>query len=107
MSGTTQLDRDAIGSVDPTDQLTDVLALPEHLRDALWKVESANMTPWDSPGGLVVAGMGGSAIGGALANRYGVTAPFWFAFAGSAVILALIWRQLAHIAHADEAAHTA
>ena len=31
-----------------------------------------------------------------------MTAPFWFAFAGSAVILALIWRELGHIAHADE-----
>ncbi|HET9104428.1 MAG TPA: bifunctional phosphoglucose/phosphomannose isomerase [Solirubrobacteraceae bacterium] len=30
-------------------------------------MESANLTPHDCPGGLVVAGMGGSAIGGALA----------------------------------------
>ncbi|GAB3598483.1 MFS transporter [Angustibacter peucedani] len=50
-------------------------------------------------GGLVV----GSAIGGALAQRYGVTAPFWFAFVGSAVFVVLIWRQLAHIAHTDAA----
>jgi predicted MFS family arabinose efflux permease len=49
-------------------------------------------------GGLVV----GSTIGGVLAQRFGVTAPFWFAFAGSAVFVVLIWRQLAHIAHADE-----
>ena len=42
-----------------------MLALPEHLRDALWRVESAIMNEWDTPGGLVVAGMGGSAIGGA------------------------------------------
>jgi glucose/mannose-6-phosphate isomerase len=62
------LDRETIGRVDPTDQLTDVLAIPEHLRDALWKVESAGLEPWDSPGGLVVAGMGGSAIGGELAR---------------------------------------
>jgi glucose/mannose-6-phosphate isomerase len=70
MSGTEQLelDRETIGSVDPTDQLTDVLAIPEHLRDALWKVESAGLDAWDSPGGLVVAGMGGSAIGGQLAR---------------------------------------
>jgi hypothetical protein len=33
-----------------------------------------------------------------------VTAPFWFAFVGSAVLVALLWRQLTHIAHADEAA---
>ncbi len=62
------LDRDAIAAVDPTNQLGDVLDLPEHLRDALWRVESANLAPQDSPGGLVVAGMGGSAIGGALAR---------------------------------------
>jgi len=42
--------------------------LPEHLRDALWKVESAGLEPWDSPGGIIVAGMGGSAIGGELAR---------------------------------------
>ena len=50
-------------------------------------------------GGLVV----GSAVGGVIAGVWGVTAPFWFAFVGSAVILALIWRQLDNIAHADEA----
>jgi hypothetical protein len=32
-----------------------------------------------------------------------VTAPFWFAFVGSALILALIWRALGDIAHADQA----
>jgi predicted MFS family arabinose efflux permease len=49
-------------------------------------------------GGLVV----GSAVGGVLANRYGVTAPFWFAFAGSAVFLVALWGQLARIAHDQE-----
>jgi predicted MFS family arabinose efflux permease len=49
-------------------------------------------------GGLVI----GSGIGGVLAQRWGVTAPFWFAFVGSAVFVVLIWRQLAHIRHADE-----
>ena len=49
-------------------------------------------------GGLVA----GSALGGLLAQHYGVTAPFWFAFAGSAVFIVLIWRQLSHIAHDDE-----
>lgn len=48
-------------------------------------------------GGLVI----GSLIGGALAQRWSVTAPFWFAFAGSAVFVLLIWRELRHIAHAD------
>jgi predicted MFS family arabinose efflux permease len=46
-------------------------------------------------GGLVV----GSGLGGLIARGWGVTAPFWFAFAGSAVLLVLIWRELAHIAH--------
>jgi len=50
-------------------------------------------------GGLVV----GSGVGGLLAERWGVTAPFWFAFVGSAVFVVLIWRQLRHIAHADDA----
>ncbi len=62
------LTADAIASVDSTGQLADVLGLPEHLRDALWRVESANLKPVDCPGGLVVAGMGGSAIGGLLAR---------------------------------------
>ncbi len=61
------LSREAIAEVDRSGQLNDVLALPEHLRDALWRVESAIMNEWDTPGGLVVAGMGGSAIGGDLA----------------------------------------
>lgn len=46
-------------------------------------------------GGLVI----GSGIGGLLAQHLGVTAPFWFAFVGSAVFLVLIWGQLRHIVH--------
>ena len=48
-------------------------------------------------GGLVL----GAGIGGVLAQRYGITAPFWFAFVGSAVFVVLIWRELRHIAHTD------
>ncbi|WP_029287546.1 MFS transporter [Cellulomonas sp. HZM] len=48
-------------------------------------------------GGLVI----GSTIGGALARHWGVTAPFWFAFVGSALFVVLIWRQLRHVAHTD------
>jgi predicted MFS family arabinose efflux permease len=51
-------------------------------------------------GGILI----GSAIGGLVASAWGVTAPFWFAFAGSAMILAVIWRSLLHIAHVDEEA---
>jgi glucose/mannose-6-phosphate isomerase len=46
--------------------LDDVLAIPDHLRDALWRVESARLTPSESAG-VLVCGMGGSAIGGDLA----------------------------------------
>ena len=49
-------------------------------------------------GGMVV----GSALGGLIAGRWGVTAPFWFAFVGSAVFVVAIWGQLSHIAHADD-----
>ena len=66
-SSSRELTRDAIASVDASGQLGDILGLPDHLRDALWRVESANLEFQDAPGGLVVAGMGGSAIGGALA----------------------------------------
>jgi predicted MFS family arabinose efflux permease len=48
-------------------------------------------------GGVVV----GQALGGAIADRWGLTAPFWFAFVGSGITLVLIWRSLAQVAHAD------
>jgi glucose/mannose-6-phosphate isomerase len=63
------LSREAISRVDRSGQLEDVLAMPDHLRDALWRVESASiLQDWETSSGLVVAGMGGSAIGGALAR---------------------------------------
>jgi glucose/mannose-6-phosphate isomerase len=46
--------------------LDDVLAIPDHLRDALWRVEAARLEPTDSAG-VLVCGVGGSAIGGDLA----------------------------------------
>ena len=48
-------------------------------------------------GGMVV----GAALGGLIANRWGVTGPFWFAFVGSAIFVVIIWPQLSHIAHDD------
>jgi len=62
------------------------------------RVASVNML--GVMGGMVL----GSVLGGLIASRWGITAPFWFGFVGSALFLALIWRQLAHIAHADEEA---
>ena len=46
----------------------------------------------------------GSLLGGLIAREWGLTAPWWFAFAGAGLTLALVWRELGHIAHADEAA---
>lgn len=47
--------------------IDDVLGIPEQLRDALWRVETARLEPAESAG-LLVCGMGGSAIGGDLAT---------------------------------------
>jgi glucose/mannose-6-phosphate isomerase len=63
-----RLDHDAIAAVDSADLHADIVGLPEQLRDALWKVQSAQLQPWESPGGLIVAGMGGSGVGGVLAR---------------------------------------
>ena len=62
------LDRAAVAAVDSTGQAADILALPDHLEDALWRVEAASLGGYDTPGGLIVAGMGGSGIGAALAR---------------------------------------
>jgi glucose/mannose-6-phosphate isomerase len=61
------LDAAAVRAVDPTNQMGEALDLPAHLRDALWRVDSAALSPFEAPDGLVVAGMGGSAVGGRLA----------------------------------------
>ena len=50
-------------------------------------------------GGMVL----GQALGGVLAQTWGLTAPWWFAFAGSAITLLLMWRQISHIAAAKPA----
>ncbi|MDP9189771.1 MAG: bifunctional phosphoglucose/phosphomannose isomerase, partial [Actinomycetota bacterium] len=53
--------RDAEGLLDT------VLAIPDHLRDALWRIESARLAPMPDASAAIVCGMGGSAIGGDLA----------------------------------------
>jgi predicted MFS family arabinose efflux permease len=70
-------------------------AVPTELQGRVGSVNSVGVY-----GGMVV----GSALGGVIAHHWGITAPFWFAFVGSALFVGLIWGQLAHIAHADEAA---
>ncbi len=49
-------------------------------------------------GGIVI----GQILGGVIAEKWGVIAPFWFAFAVTSVMLVLIWGQLSAIAHVGE-----
>ena len=49
-------------------------------------------------GGLVI----GTVIGGVLATLYGITAPFWFGFVGSALLVVVLWRRFDAIVHAGE-----
>ena len=49
-------------------------------------------------GGTVI----GTPIGGLLARQFGITAPFWFGFIGSAVLVAVLWRQFDNIVHSSE-----
>ncbi len=79
------------------DMLDAVKAMPDHLRDALWRIETARAATMEAPMAFV-CGMGGSAIGGdlavaALSDRLtkpmlvarGYELPAW-APAGSAVL---------------------
>jgi glucose/mannose-6-phosphate isomerase len=79
------------------DMLDAVRAMPDHLRDALWRIETARAAAMEAPAAFV-CGMGGSAIGGdlaiaALSDRLtkpmmvarGYELPAW-APAGSAVL---------------------
>lgn len=47
-------------------------------------------------GGMVI----GQLLGGIIAQIWGLTAPWWFAFAGSALTLILVWRSISNIAAA-------
>jgi hypothetical protein len=44
----------------------------------------------------------GTPIGGLLARQFGITAPFWFGFFGSAILVAALWREFDQIVHASE-----
>lgn len=48
--------------------------------------------------GIVV----GAPIGGILAAQFGISAPFWFGFVGSAILVTVLWREFRHIAHDAE-----
>ena len=68
-------------------------AVPEHL---LGRVTSVYLI--GAVGGLAL----GSFLGGVIAQHWGVVAPFWVGFVGSAVLTVLLWRSFAQIAHAAE-----
>jgi len=51
-------------------------------------------------GGLVI----GAPLGGLLASNYGITAPFWFGFVGSAILVVLLLGQFGYIAHSEPSA---
>jgi predicted MFS family arabinose efflux permease len=67
-------------------------AVPEPLQGRVSSVNGIGVY-----GGWVL----GAALSGPIADRWGITAPFWFAFAGSALFVVVMWRQLTHIAHQD------
>jgi len=52
--------------------------------------------------GVMLGVVIGTPIGGLLARQYGITAPFWFGFIGSAILVAILWRQFDNIVHASE-----
>jgi predicted MFS family arabinose efflux permease len=66
-------------------------AVPTDLQGRVGSVYLISMV-----GGLVL----GQIVGGAIAQRWGVVAPFWFAFVGSGLTLVIVWRRLGAIAHA-------
>lgn len=72
-------------------------AVPEHL---LGRVTSVYLI--GAVGGMAL----GSLIGGLIAQQWGVLAPFWFGFVGSALLTVVMWRSFAQIAHAAEAVTT-
>ena len=70
-------------------------AVPTHLQGRVGSVNVICVY-----GGLVI----GAAIGGVLASNFGVVAPFWYAFGGSALFVALLWREQTRLAHSEPAA---
>ena len=69
-------------------------AVPDELRGRVGGVYRVAIV-----GGMVI----GTPIGGLLARSYGITAPFWFGFVGSGLLVAVLWRQFDNIVHASEA----
>ncbi|QNA94211.1 MFS transporter [Microbacterium sp. Se63.02b] len=53
-------------------------------------------------GGMVI----GQALGGVIAQLWGLTAPWWFAFGGAAITLLLVWKPISQIVSAKPVAET-
>jgi len=67
-------------------------AVPDELMGRVAGIYVVGLT-----GGIVV----GTPIGGLLARSFGITAPFWFGFIGSAILVTVLWREFRHIALDD------
>ena len=65
--------------------------VPMHLQGRMAAVNMVGVF-----GGMVV----GQVLGGVIAQVWGLTAPWWFAFGGSALTLVIVWRSISHIAAA-------
>ena len=50
-------------------------------------------------GGMVL----GNALGGVIAQVWGLTAPWWFAFVGAGITRLLVWKPISHIVSAKPA----
>ncbi|WP_256728743.1 MFS transporter [Microbacterium oleivorans] len=66
-------------------------------REFQGRIASVNMV--GVYGGFVI----GQALGGVIAQVWGPTGPWWFAFEGAAITLLLVWRPISHIAAARPA----
>jgi glucose/mannose-6-phosphate isomerase len=69
MAGADPLSRKAVEAFDAEGRLGEILDLGEHLRDALWRVESANIAAHPTPDGLLVVGVDGLQRGAELLSR--------------------------------------
>lgn len=68
-------------------------AVPQQLQGRVNSVNSMGVFA-----GMVV----GSALGGPIAERWGIVAPYWCAFGAAVVFVLLLWRPLAHVSVADD-----
>jgi predicted MFS family arabinose efflux permease len=62
--------------------------VPLHLQGRIASVNAVGVFA-----GLVI----GQLLGGLIAQTWGLTAPWWFAAAGSAITLAIVWRSISNI----------